>query len=540
VNRQVWRVAFTSLLLLLTASVVHGQFSPSQGGSSQDALANGSIMVSVWGPNHLTLSQQAVVNLYSVMSGTPVKTSVTSGASQVVFTNIPGFGRYIVEVVSAGYKTARQDVDYNSTYTRSQVDITLQPVAADGNAEAPAGLVPAISSKAQKHVQKGLSELQAGNLTEAQKELTAAFNAAPKNSYICYLLGVVYLKTKDLEHAVVYLGMATSLDPKNTPALVALGQLRHQQGDYAGATEPLERAVSLDSKQWLADWLLADIHFRSDDFEKARQEAEKAVEVGKGAANQAEFVEAEALSKLGRREEAVKLFETFLHDMPEDPAAPAARAYLAKLRPSPKAEVSVATAPAGTASPTAPAVATVTPPTVEAVLPSWEPADVVRVKPLIAEGVSCPAEQVINGASERVTQLVENVNNITATEKVVFEGLDAMGRTVTTGRRDYYYLAFITDNDQDLPIISEDRDETSGIGDSPQHMSLFALQELALIFHPQLRSDFQMTCEGLGKWQGQATWVVYFRQRPDRPKRLRSYRIDQNSYAAGLKGRAWI
>ena len=50
-----------------------------------------------------------------------------------------------------------------------------------------------------------------------------------------------------------------------------------------------------------------------------------------------------------------------------------------------------------------------------------------------------------------------------------------------------------------------------------------------------------MTCEGLGKWQQRATWIVYFQQRPDRPERLRAYELlDGSSYSVGLKGRAWI
>ena len=539
-NREVRSAALTFLLFLTCASATRAQLAPSQGGFSQDALASGSIMVSVWGPNHLTFNQQAIVNLYTVISGTPLKTAMTSGASQVVFTNLPGFGRYTVEVVSAGYRTMRQDVDYSNLSEKTQVDIVMQPVAADGSSIPPSGLVPAIPSKAEKHVQKGLAELQSGNLAEAQKELTEAHNAAPKNSYICYLMGIVYFREKDLEHAGSYFDMATSLDPKNVPALLALGQLRHKQADYAGATEPLEKAVSLDSKQWLADWLLADIHLRNGEYEKARQEAEQAVEIGKGAAKKAQFIEGEALAKLGRREDAVKLFEAFLHDMPEDSAAPSARAFMAQLQPATKPEVPAAAASSETVTTVASAAENISPPAIEALLPAWEPLDVDKAKPLIAEGVACPADKVIDEASKRVIQLVENVNNITATEKVIYEGLDSMGRPTSTDRRDYDYLAFISNNQHGLPIVNEDRDETSGLGASPQNMSPFALQGLALIFHPELRNDFQMNCEGLGKWQDQATWVVYFRQRPDRPKRLRSYRFDQNSYAVGLKGRAWI
>lgn len=93
-----------------------------------------------------------------------------------------------MEVASAGYETAKQDVDFDNIHTRSDLSVSLQPVA-DGGVGHASGLVLEVPSKAQKHVQKGLAELQAGDLTEALKELTAAYNAAPENSYICYLLG---------------------------------------------------------------------------------------------------------------------------------------------------------------------------------------------------------------------------------------------------------------------------------------------------------------------------------------------------------------
>lgn len=73
------------------------------------------------------------------------------------------------------------------------------------------------------------------------------------------------------------------------------------------------------------------------------------------------------------------------------------------------------------------------------------------------------------------------------------------------------------------------------------HISMFGLADLPLVFHSSLRPDFRMTCEGLGKWHGRATWLVYFRQRPDRPEQIRSYQLlDGSSHTAGIEGRAWI
>jgi hypothetical protein len=63
-----------------------------------------------------------------------------------------------------------------------------------------------------------------------------------------------------------------------------------------------------------------------------------------------------------------------------------------------------------------------------------------------------------------------------------------------------------------------------------------------LIFHPYNAGNFEMTCEGLTRWNGGLAWQVHFRQRPEKPNTIRAYRLgaDGPSYPVALKGRAWI
>ncbi len=74
----------------------------------------------------------------------------------------------------------------------------------------------------------------------------------------------------------------------------------------------------------------------------------------------------------------------------------------------------------------------------------------------------------------------------------------------------------------------------------PDNITTTGLPVLAIAFHPLFRDDFEMRCEGLGQWNGQATWLVHFRQKDDKPSRLRSYVVNKNYYPVSLKGRAWI
>jgi tetratricopeptide (TPR) repeat protein len=533
------------VLLLMTTTGAAAQ-APGRGGTStqvpaghvsspQDALSTASITVNVTGPDHRPLKQQAFVTLYKMGSGVPIGTLMTERSSEAVFSNMPGYGWYTVGVSAAGYTAERKDVAFDSTYTRVQVDITMHPLSGADATSTPA---PTLPPKVQKHVQKGLEAMQAGKLPEAQKELIAAYNAAPKNADVCYLLGVAYLKSKDFPHAQSYLEMAPSLDPKNVPALVALGQLHHQQKDYEAAIAPLEKAVSLDPKEWLARWMLSDIYLRGGEYEKARQDAEEAVELGKGAANKAELIEGQALAQLGRRDDAIKELQAFLHDMPGDPAAPTVQGLIAKLQSSTpdSPRVPAASEQVGLPSPSLAPDVDVS----SFLVPDWQPPSVDVERPAIAEGLACPADHVIEEAGKRVAELVDSVNRIAATEDILYEDLSSLGRPISTYKRRYDYEIMISESSPGMMMINEDRSGDTGPQKYPQHMAPFALAELAMIFHPQMRNDFQMNCEGLGKWQSQATWLVYFRQRADRPQRIRSYEGLDGSYSSGLKGRAWI
>ncbi|HTS11333.1 MAG TPA: tetratricopeptide repeat protein [Candidatus Limnocylindrales bacterium] len=497
---------------------------------SLDPTAAGSVVVRVLGPHDMPLRQQAFVRLYKVGSGVPLRTSLTDGPSQASFTNLPGFGRYTVEVSAPGYRTERKDFNFSDLVSYNEVDVTLRPDSDDGTVP----YIPAkLSDKAQKHVDKGVKEFRAGNMKVAEKELIAAYNSAPKFSETNYLLGFFYLQTKDLPQADRYLTRAVSLDPGDVPALVSLGHLRYRQGNMKEAKETLEKAATLDRNQWEAAWVLAEISFRERDFEKARKFAETAIERGKGAANGAEFIEGAALAELGKTGEALKALQAFLRDAPADPNAPTARELAARL----ELETSTRPAPSQAAATVAgPVVSELPAPKLQFV--DWEPPGVDDERLPIASDVVCPAIQVIAEAGKRVTQLVDSVNRIEAHEDVTHEELSTLGHPVDIAKRKFDYLISIADSNSGL-VISEDRDDRTDQFVGP--LSMFGLADLPLVFHPSLRGDFQMTCEGLGKWQDKATWLVYFRQRPDRPERLRSYQLlDGSSFDVGLKGRAWI
>jgi hypothetical protein len=62
----------------------------------------------------------------------------------------------------------------------------------------------------------------------------------------------------------------------------------------------------------------------------------------------------------------------------------------------------------------------------------------------------------------------------------------------------------------------------------------------ALIFRPDMQTDYEMKCEGMDNRNGQLDWVVHLQQRKDKPGRTTRFSVDNVNYRGMLKGRAWI
>jgi hypothetical protein len=89
-------------------------------------------------------------------------------------------------------------------------------------------------------------------------------------------------------------------------------------------------------------------------------------------------------------------------------------------------------------------------------------------------------------------------------------------------------------------MIDEYRSDTLSLAGYPDEIASTGFVTLALVFHPEMQKDFDLVCEGLGDWRGQATWLVHFRQRADRPNHMHTYKMGEQIYPVDLKGRAWI
>ena len=172
--------------------------------------------------------------------------------------------------------------------------------------------------------------------------------------------------------------------------------------------------------------------------------------------------------------------------------------------------------------------------------PPWIPPDIDAVVPSVKAGVECPLAQVVSGAGQRMTELVDNLQKFDATETVEHFKVNAAGSRGKPDTRVFDYVVAVRPSPSGIILLDEYRNGSLDPTQFPAGIATLGLSSMAMLFHPRLVSDFDLVCEGLGESGGRPAWQIHFTQRSDRPNRMRAYVIEQHYYPLPLKGRAWI
>lgn len=489
------------------------------------------LMLSVHDDKQLPLGAQAFVQLVNRADHT-VQTQFTQDESIATFIDLSS-GVYDVTVSALGFLTIHAEFTSLGRATTSQMTVVLKkdPSAIDlGQVQ-----TKELPAKVRKDMLRGLGALRSTKFDEAQKRLEAARREDPSNGDVAFLLGYLFFEKKDPEQATAYLNDAVKLSPHNGQAWSLLGQIAIQKNDYAAAKDPLEQAVAADPQSWMAHYLLASAYLQLKTYDKAKEQAQLALERGSGKANAAQLVLGQAYANLKRYPEALTALNTFIQGAPSDPVVPQVRDLIAVVerrnsQPEPDAaQISVVTSAAALAKVPSQTLAK-----------DWGPPTIDQSKPQMTADVSCPADKVIEEAGARVTELVEDLAKFDAVEDVYHEDVDQLGVPRKSVSLRFDYVAAISEPRPGNFAVDEYRSGRAGTEDFPDHIATRGLPTLAFVFHPSMRDDFEMTCEGLSTWNEKATWVVRFEQREDKPHQIEDYLVDGHEYLVSMRGRAWI
>lgn len=477
------------------------------------------------------LDRQALLHLADLANHTSTW-QTTSDTSKAVFANLP-YGSYDVEASAVGYLSVHKVLQVTNSLGPISTDIVLSRDPAAINLDVVDRELPA---KARKETKRAVSALKSGKFKEAQKQLDEAIQLAPSSSELNFLLGYLYFQKTDFGKASSYLATATTENPRDAQALTLLGRVRLEQHDYGAAGSALEQAIAANAEGWLPHNLLADAYLHQQKYGKARDEAQAAITRGKSEAGASRVVLGEALLGLGLAPQAIEELNTFLQELPRDPLADQVRKLVAEIRENDLASAAPDNERASV-SDVDPLRALAAP---GLSVKSWQPPGIDQTQVALAPGAICPMEQVVEESGKHVQELVADLESFAAVEDLFHESLDEFGNPTRSETRKYNYVASISEPQPGFLAVEEFRADKSDLGGYPDQIASSGFAALALVFHPHIRDNFDMKCEGLADWHGQASWLVEFRQRQDKPNRIHAYKVGKQIYPVSLKGRAWI
>jgi thioredoxin-like negative regulator of GroEL len=496
----------------------------------------GALQVSVHNENHVPVDGQAVVKLTN-KANQNVLWQTTQEKSLATFSNLTA-GEYDVEVMVVGYLSGSHELTFPNDGKNYPLDITLKP---DPNTvEHEVSHRQQLPGRARKNLRRGVRELNAGNLTEAQKKLQAAYKIAPASSEVNFFLGYLSFQTNDFEHSETYLVAATKLDPYSLPALTLLGRLYLQNKNYDAARATLEKAVKVKPEDWMAHNLLAEVYLKQNQAEPAKEQAELALEKGQGRAYAARLPLGEALMRLGQNQSAVQTLQAYLRDDSTSQLAAQARGMITELEKRDATPATTLTTVRDHGVPIADVDRVLKTPSPAPSLEGWHPPGVDDTKPAVVAGVICPYQTVIEQAGNRVKSLVDSLAKFDALESMLHEELDEFGVPKSETFLKFNYVASISESKPGILLVDEYRTWHSQAEDFPDGIATRGLPALAFVFHPNVRDNFEMKCEGLGTWNGTATWLMRFQQREDKPHHTQEYVVNGRVFPVSVKGRAWI
>jgi tetratricopeptide (TPR) repeat protein len=496
----------------------------------------GILRVTVLTDANARLDRQSVVQLHRESPATTIY-QTTKNDSETTFVGLL-MGKYNVEVSAVGYLSAQKEIEIIGLTQSLQVAVTLQRDATAINLDAAGTADALMPAKASKDTAAAVAALKSFNLKEAHKRLNSAYKIVPESGRVNFLMGFLFFQERDMEQAKTYLNQAIALSPSDAQALALLGRIQFLQEQYESARASLERAVIASPGDWMSHNLLGSAYLKLKQYEKAREQAQIALDQGKADATSARLVLGEAQAYLGHTEEGIQTLKAFLAAAPASPQASPVKDFIAELE---RRAASTPTQAAMTVV-QVPAVVTVRDPLFDLseLSIAWQPPGIDEAKPSVAAGVSCPTEQVLQNAGDRVEELVNDVGRFAAIEDMLHERLDNLGNPVTRETRKFDYAAYISQPRTGVLLVDEFRSERYGIDNLPDQIATSGFPALALVFHPSMQGDYEISCEGLGEWHGQATWLMHFRAREDRPSHMQDYVVGKNVYSIRMKGRAWI
>ncbi len=419
--------------------------------------------------------------------------SAGSEASKVMFANVPAEDCDL-EVTADGFRQAKQKVTVNQLLLakNQQVFIYLyrewEPVSTNFR--------PEVSPELLQEMDKAAASIDKKKLDDARKHLVKALRMAPTNPDVLFLSGTLYLDQNKLSDA---------------------------------EQEFQKAALRIPHTKGRGHFFAATAYSQLGEYPKAQGHAEQAIKLSNTNAAASMALYAQILTARGDHATARKEYELALSRFPDDPVAPLVRESLANIDKSEAAKnAAVSKKIISAGSVTSHLV--------------WMPLEVDKVHPAVSSDVGCSDTDVVKRAALATTKQFENFERFTATEHIEHEEVNSGGTASKLRTRDFNYLVFVEQYPTTKQLyLNENRDGGVGVDAFPTFLATVGLVGLGVdVFQQMFVPALEFSCEGLGQWRGQPTWIVYFKQKTGVKSFLRLWRTATDTYEEPIKGRVWV
>jgi len=402
-----------------------------------------------------------------------------------------------------------------------------------------------VPSNARREFEKACAAYHKKKFNDAEQHVRSAIEKFKDYSAAWVMLGVVLDEQDKAQEARDACVRATKTDTKYLAAYLCTAEFSARDQEWEQLLNVASVALGLNSEgNGYAHYYRALANFHLSNLAEARGSALQAAEKD---ANYnflpLYFLLAEIYEAEGNKVSAATQLRQVLKHHPNQQQEEAARQYLAQLEKE-SASV-VAKEPSGNTDADAiirggddrPGVSVGD---LQKPNGSWIPENIDHAVPPVAPGVACSLPVVLNGAGQRIIELVRNVDRFTATEMITHQVINQSGQLGPAIAVQSDYLVSFTERPSGYVAVEEFRNGSQSRESFPDHIATIGTPSLVLIFHPRYINNFKMECEGLGEWYGQPAWQVRFEQREDRINRTLSFTVNRAEYNVSLKGRAWI
>jgi len=303
-----------------------------------------------------------------------------------------------------------------------------------------------------------------------------------------------------------------------------------QLSSQAIAIDPTAAAIAYEYN--------AAANLRMKNLDEAEKSAQRALDIDKNNSDaRAHFLLAQIYEAKGDRSNEILQLQEYLKFAGDSEDAATVKQYLMQLeksRVSPN-DAAVQETPDSSSGPAVneqPAAARV----------STVPEETGPPTPRDDAPPGCNLKEVLPQVQRKIREFVDNVQKFTATESLDHESLNGAGQVARAEHGKYDYVVSIEESVAGMLGVNEFQTNHSSSGTFRPDVVTKGLPALLFIFHPYYAGDFSMRCDGLTILKRNPAWQISFRQRDDKPSRIRSYKMGATGpgYEVKLQGRAWF